>query len=67
MKIEVLISTMNQNDYSILDKIHVQSDAIVINQCSREGKKKFHYKKYNILWINTCERGLCRALCGRNV
>ena len=61
MKIEVLISTMNQNDYSILDKIHVQSDAIVINQCDREGKKEFQYKKYNILWINTCERGLSRS------
>lgn len=61
MKIEVLISTMYQNDYSILEKMNIESNAVVINQCERNYKSRFKYKNYNILWIDTVERGLSRS------
>lgn len=62
MKIEVLISTMYQTDYNrFLQKIRIQSDAVVINQCNTENRKNFKYKGFNILWIDTLERGLSNS------
>lgn len=37
MNIEVLLSTMNQKDMSIIDKMNIQGDAIIINQCDSYG------------------------------
>lgn len=61
MNVEVLVATMNQNDYSVLDNLNIQSNAVVINQCDRKGKYNFLYKNNNILWIDTMERGLSRS------
>lgn len=62
MKFQVLISTMFQNDETILDKMNIQSDVVVINQCNDESKRTFYYKqKYLVLWINTKERGLSKS------
>jgi len=33
-KVEVLISAMFQDDLSLFDKIHIHSDALLINQCN---------------------------------
>lgn len=35
MKLEVLVSTMHQNDMSIIKKMNLSSDALVINQCNK--------------------------------
>lgn len=35
MKIEVLVSTMNQNTLEIAEKMNIQTDAIIINQTNR--------------------------------
>lgn len=61
MKIQILVSTMFQTDYSLLDKINVQSDAVVVNQCNLDNINSFRYKNHNILWINSTERGLSRS------
>ena len=61
MRVEALVATMHQNDYSVLDSLNIQSDAVVINQCDREGRYEFLYKNNNILWIDTKERGLSRS------
>lgn len=56
--IQVLVSTMNQQDYSLLDKMNIQSDAIVINQANRDGLEIFEYKGHWIKWINMSQRGI---------
>lgn len=61
MTIEVLISTMYQKDYSLLDKMHIASDAVVVNQCDTNSKEVFAYHGYRVVWINTMERGLSRS------
>lgn len=61
MKIEILIATMHQKDYSLLDKLNLQSDAVVVNQCDRNSRNLFNYNNYDILWINSTERGLSRS------
>lgn len=58
MKLQVLISTMNQIDYSLLKKMNIQSDAIVVNQCDKNEVKCFLYKGYSIKWISMMERGI---------
>ena len=63
--LQVLVSTMNQTDYSLLDRLHVQTDAVVVNQCDRDSKEEFEYCGHSITWINSKTRGLSvsRNIC----
>ena len=58
MRLQVLISTMHQKDYSLLDKMNIQTDAIVINQCDCNQIDSFLYKGHAIQWISLAERGI---------
>lgn len=50
LRVELLVATMNQKDDSVLDRMHVQSDAIVINQASsfqwREYRRDAHLVRF---------------------
>ena len=61
MTIQLLISTMHQTDYSLLEKMKIASDVVVINQCDRESTKTIEYNGHNVLWIDTTERGLSKS------
>ncbi|WP_281725747.1 glycosyltransferase [Lachnoclostridium phocaeense] len=61
MRVEVLVSTMNQKNYDLLDKMNINSDAVVVNQCDCDNKLLIKKDLFNILWINTTERGLSRS------
>lgn len=61
MNLEVLISTMHQTDYSLLERIGLRSDAVVVNQCDRESEEDFNFDGYRIIWINSTQRGLSRS------
>ena len=61
MKLEVLVSTMFQNDYRLLDKMKIDSDAVVVNQCDREGYEVLKYNGHQIIWIDSKTRGLSRS------
>jgi glycosyltransferase involved in cell wall biosynthesis len=61
MSLQLLISTMHQTDYSLLDRMKVDSDAVVINQGDMDGRSEIIYKRYHVIWINTKERGLSRS------
>lgn len=58
MNLQVVVSTMNQTDCSLLDKMNIQSDAIVVNQCDRNETAEFDYKGNKIKWISMTERGV---------
>ena len=58
MKVEVLVSTMNQKDYSLLRKMNIQSDAIVVNQCDVNKVERFVYNGHSVLWVSLKERGV---------
>ena len=51
MTLQLLISTMHQVNFTLLDKMRVASDAVVINQCDRESRETIEYNGYSILWI----------------
>ena len=61
MKVEVLISTMHQNDYDLLKRINLQSNAVVINQCDCNSQQVFMFGDYRVKWINTTERGISKS------
>ncbi len=61
MTVQLLISTMHQTDRSLLQKMNVSSDAVVVNQCDREGKETLTYNGHQVLWIDTTERGLSKS------
>lgn len=61
MTVEVLISTMHQKNYALLEKMHIASDAVVVNQCDANSEEVFSYHGYRVVWINTTERGLSRS------
>ena len=41
MTLQVLVATMHQTDHSLLEKMNIQSDAIVVNQCNRNEVERF--------------------------
>ncbi len=58
MSVQVLIATMNQTDHTLLDKMNIQCDAIVGNQCDYNSIEDFKYKGCNIRYLNFAERGV---------
>lgn len=58
MTLQVIVATMNQTDYSLLDKMNIHSDAIICNQCDRTEFEEFEYKGHNIKWLSFAERGV---------
>lgn len=58
MNIQVLIATMNQNDYSLLEKMNIQSDAIVANQCDKNEIEEVIYKGNRIKFLSFAEKGV---------
>ncbi len=61
MKLEVLISTMNQSDYSLIEKMNISSNAVVINQCNHNSQVEVQQNTYKIKWLNRFERGLSKS------
>ena len=58
MKVQLLIATMNQIDDSILQKMNIQSDAIVGNQCNENSIRTLDYHGSRITFLNFDERGV---------
>ncbi len=60
--IQVLISTMHLNSpIELLDKMKVQTDAIIIDQCDYQGKEQIDYHGKLVEVFHTTERGLSRS------
>ncbi len=58
MKVQVLVATMNQKDYSLLKKMKIQSDVIVGNQCDINSIETFKYAGNDAVYLNFNERGV---------
>lgn len=61
MKIEVLLSTMNQKNFDIVKKCNIKGDVIVINQCNEEKVEEKYDNNGHIKMIYTMERGLSKS------
>lgn len=58
MRVQVLVAAMNQNDHSLLDKMNIQSDVIVGNQCNFNSIEQFEYNGHFATYLNFAERGV---------
>lgn len=58
MTVEVLVATMHQDDFSILDKMNISSDALVGNQCDCNEVKHIEFKSHDITFYSFAERGV---------
>lgn len=61
MKIEILMSVMNQSDMSIAKKSKANADILIINQCDCNDYKEEIYNGHKIRMISTTERGLSKS------
>lgn len=62
MKVEVLIATMNmENPIDLLNRMNIKSDAIIINQCSKEYEQKIKYNGWDVRIYGYNERGLSNS------
>lgn len=58
MNLQVLVATMHQRDHSLLEKMNIQSDAIIGNQCDRNEIEEFKYNGHKIKYLSFAERGV---------
>lgn len=58
IRTETLIVTMNQKDHSLLDKMNIQTDAIVGNQCEYNKVEHFTHNGKNVMWLSFYEKGV---------
>lgn len=58
LRVELLIATMHQKDDSILNRMRVQSDAIVINQCEPFAWREYTRDSCRVRFLSCEERGV---------
>lgn len=61
MKVEVLLSTMNQTDMAIIDKCRITGNVVVINQCLNNKMELINDGSRIIKFISSNERGLSKS------
>lgn len=64
--ITVLVSCMNQHDTTIISRLNLQTNAIIINQCDENSCQEIHFTNKNNVectatFINTTSRGLSNS------
>ena len=58
LSVQVVIATMNQTDHSLLDKMKIDSDAVVGNQCDRDEVERFEYNDHSVVYYSFNEKGV---------
>lgn len=58
MKYQLIVSTMNQHDDSLIEKMNINSDAIIINQSDNFSYHETKKGDYTIKWYEFNERGI---------
>ena len=58
MTIQVLVAAMNQIDHSLPEKMNINSDAIVGNQCDHNSIEEYEWEGHTIKYLNFAERGV---------
>lgn len=60
MRIETLVATVDQRDHSLVDKMNIQTDALIGNQGDRNSVEVFSKGNQKITYLNTDKRGVGR-------
>ena len=58
MNVQVLLSCMNQNDFSIIERANIRTDAVIVNQCDRNSVDEFFKNSRKVKFISLKSRGV---------
>ena len=58
MKIQVLVAAVGQNDHSLPQKMNIQTDAIIANQCDENSVEQLVWNGHTVRYLNFAERGV---------
>lgn len=58
LRMQILVSTIDQKDFSLLDRMNIQSDAIIINQSDENSFLELMHGNHLVKWISLNERGV---------
>lgn len=61
MSIEVLVACMNQENMSIINKLNIQSNALIINQCGNNAYKEEDRNSHKYRMYSSMQRGLTKS------
>lgn len=61
MKLQVLVSTMKQTDYGLIEQMNISSDTLVVNQCNICKSEVFEHKGNRIEWYSFTDRGIGKS------
>ena len=59
-EVEVLVTTMNQSDFSKYTQMNLQTDAVIANQVGIDKYSEKNINDHKVKLISTCTRGLSR-------
>ncbi len=60
-RLSVLLSAMQLDDWHYIDKLNISGNALIINQCDREGDDRTEETNRYVRFISTKERGLSKS------
>jgi glycosyltransferase involved in cell wall biosynthesis len=58
MKLDILMSCMNQTDDRLIHQSRILGNALVINQCGREEKRIYQTQRGKVRWFDSSTKGL---------
>ena len=61
MKVQVLASVMNQSMENIIEQMHLDSEAVMINQCDRLDFEETEYRGHKVRFFSFPDRGIGRS------
>lgn len=60
-RVEHLVSCMDEKDFSLIEKLNIKSDALLVNQCFEEGEEIVILNQNQFRMIKTTDRGLSKS------
>ncbi|MBR4580405.1 MAG: glycosyltransferase family 2 protein [Lachnospiraceae bacterium] len=61
MTLEVLISALNVEPEKLLEKMNIQTLAVLVNQCDKDGREELDFNGNKIRLISSTERGVGKS------
>lgn len=61
MRVQILASVMNEEPMALIERMGIESDAVVINQCDRLGLEEIPYRGHQVRFFSFPDRGVGRS------
>lgn len=58
MKLEILVSAVNEDVDTLAERMNLQADAIIVNQCGENTYREYSYQEHRIRCYSFAERGV---------